>query len=47
MANINKFIPFLLRWEGSGFTNDPVDFGGATMKGITFRTFKEYRKKSR
>ena len=45
MANINKFIPFLLRWEGSGFTNDPVDFGGATMKGITFRTFKEYRKK--
>jgi lysozyme family protein len=43
MAKIEKFTPFLLKWEGE-FANDPVDAGGATMKGITFSTFKACRK---
>jgi len=25
MANINQFIPFVLKWEG-GYVNDPNDF---------------------
>jgi len=43
MAKIEKIVPFILKWEG-GFSNDPDDAGGATMKGITFATFKQYRK---
>jgi lysozyme family protein len=43
MAKVEKLAPFILKWEG-GFSNDPDDSGGATMKGITFATFKEYRK---
>lgn len=42
MADYKKLIPFILRWEG-GFANDPVDRGGATMKGITIGTFTVYR----
>lgn len=42
MADYKKLIPFILRWEG-GFANDPVDRGGATMKGITIGTFTAYR----
>ena len=42
MADYKKLIPFILKWEG-GFTNDPADRGGATMKGITIGTFAAYR----
>lgn len=44
MADPKKLIPFILRWEG-GFVNDPDDLGGATNKGITIGTFREYRKR--
>jgi lysozyme family protein len=43
MANYKKIIPHILHWEG-GWVNDVDDPGGATMKGITFLTFKAYRK---
>lgn len=41
MANINKIVPFILKWEG-GFVNDPDDLGGATNKGITIGTYEYY-----
>lgn len=44
MADVNKLVPFILKWE-SGFVNDPDDLGGATNKGVTFATYKEYCKK--
>lgn len=44
MADVRKLVPFILKWEG-GFVNDPSDLGGATNKGVTFKTFKEYCKK--
>lgn len=44
MADIRKLTPFILKWEG-GFVNDPADLGGATNKGVTFKTFKDYCKK--
>jgi len=40
MADIQKLIPFILRWEG-GYVNDPLDKGGATNKGVTIATWKE------
>jgi len=39
MANINQFIPFILKWEG-GFINDPLDAGGATNMGVTLKTWQ-------
>ena len=39
MADINKFIPRLLQWEG-GYVNDPNDPGGATNMGVTLGTWK-------
>lgn len=63
MADIEKLIPHLLKWEAStadpklsnvqlfnnararGFVNDPDDSGGATMIGVTLRTYTDYRKK--
>ena len=41
MAEAKKLKPFILRWEG-GYSNDPVDRGGATNKGITIATFRHY-----
>lgn len=38
-----RCLAFILRWEG-GWANDPNDPGGATMKGITFSTYKRWRK---
>lgn len=39
-----KFIdPMIVAEGGSKFTNDPVDSGGATKFGITFKTLKAYR----
>lgn len=43
MASFDAFFPTLLRHEG-GFVNDPVDPGGATNKGITMETFRNYAK---
>lgn len=43
MADVRKLKPFILKWEG-GFVNDPADLGGATNKGVTIGTYKEYRK---
>lgn len=39
MAELDKIIPFILKWEG-GFVNDPYDTGGATNKGVTLGTFR-------
>jgi lysozyme family protein len=39
MADFQQFLPILLQHEG-GYVNDPVDPGGATNKGITFKTFQ-------
>lgn len=44
MADVTKLKPFILKWEG-GFVSDPADLGGATNKGVTIGTYKEYRKK--
>lgn len=41
MADINKLIPLILKWEG-GYVNDKDDAGGCTMKGITINTFRQY-----
>ena len=43
MADFNKSIPIILKWEG-GFGHYPEDPGGATNRGITFALFKEYAK---
>jgi len=40
MANINQFIPFILKWEG-GYVNDPDDLGGPTNKGVTLKTWQD------
>lgn len=44
MADINKLKPFILKWEG-GFVNDKKDLGGATNKGVTLKTYKDYCEK--
>lgn len=31
MANIDKLLPYILKWEG-GFVNDKDDLGGAIAK---------------
>jgi lysozyme family protein len=41
MADIAKYFPKLLKWEG-GFVNDPTDMGGATNMGVTIGTFKQW-----
>lgn len=41
MADAQKLVPLILRWEG-GFVNDPDDAGGATMKGVTLATFRKF-----
>lgn len=41
MANAKLLQPFILRWEG-GFVDDPLDRGGATNKGITIGTFRQF-----
>ena len=40
MANINQFIPFVLKWEG-GYVNDPNDLGSPTNRGVTLKTWQE------
>ena len=40
MADINILAPFILSFEG-GFSNHPLDKGGATNKGVTIATWKQ------
>jgi len=41
MADINKLVPILLKFEG-GYVNDPSDLGGATNLGITLGTAEKF-----
>lgn len=41
MADAKKLKPFILRWEG-GYVNDSADNGGATNKGVTIATFRQF-----
>ena len=44
MASVDKLVPHILKWEG-GYVNDPDDLGGATNKGVCFKTYKLYRQR--
>lgn len=47
MANYEKLIPIILKWEG-GYASDPADTdGGCTMKGVTINTYRKYFGKSK
>ena len=39
MADVIKFAPYILKWEG-GYVNDKNDKGGATNMGVTISTWK-------
>lgn len=41
MANVELLAPHILKFEG-GYVNDPDDLGGATCKGVCYRTYKLY-----
>ena len=41
MADYNKLIPVIKKWEG-GYVDDPADSGGATNKGVTLATFRQF-----
>lgn len=42
MADINKLIPIIKKWEG-GYASHPADTdGGCTMKGVTLITFRRF-----
>lgn len=40
-SNFSDCLDFVLQWEG-GWADHPADPGGATMKGITHRTYSQY-----
>ena len=40
MADVKKYIPFLFKYEGFKYTNDPIDMGLATKGGVTLATWK-------
>ena len=40
-TNFQKALNFTLAYEG-GFVDDPRDPGGATMRGVTLKTFRQY-----
>lgn len=42
MANIDILAPFILSWEGSTYTNHPLDAGGPTKYGITLKTWQAH-----
>lgn len=46
MADVTKLVPHILKWEG-GLVNDPDDLGGATNKGVCFKTYKLYRQRKK
>ena len=39
VAQLENFIPLLLKWEG-GYVNDPADAGGPTKMGVTLKTWQ-------
>ena len=41
MADYEKLIPFILKWEG-GFSDHPADRGGATFCGVTLSTYRQF-----
>lgn len=41
MAKVELLAPHILKFEG-GYVNDPDDLGGATCKGVCYRTYKLY-----
>ena len=41
MADYKLLKPHILKWEG-GFSSDPLDKGGATNKGVTIATFRQF-----
>mgnify|MGYP003417976505 CR=1 FL=1 len=41
MADMNKLIPFIFKWEG-GWSNHKNDKGGATNMGVTIATWKRH-----
>lgn len=44
MADVNKLIPIILKWEGD-YVNHPNDKGGPTNKGVTIATYEAYCRK--
>jgi len=40
MADINLLAPKIFRWEG-GFSDDPLDHGGATNMGVAISTWRQ------
>jgi lysozyme family protein len=46
MAKIENIIPFILKWEG-GYVHHKKDKGGATNKGVTYKTWEAYCKKKK
>ena len=43
LSNFLRSLHFVLQSEG-GFVDNPLDAGGATMKGITLKVFQEYKR---
>lgn len=41
MTDVNRLVPFILKWEG-GYVEHPEDRGGPTNMGITLETWKRY-----
>lgn len=41
MARAELLVSFILRWEG-GFSDHPADRGGATNRGVTLATFRQF-----
>ena len=41
MADVTKLVPHIIKFEG-GFVDDPDDLGGATNRGVCYRTYKLY-----
>lgn len=41
MARAELLMPFILKWEG-GFSDHPADRGGATNRGVTMATFRQF-----
>lgn len=40
MAQVSGLTKLILKWEGTRYTNDPVDRGGPTKMGITLDTWR-------
>ncbi|HEY7770827.1 glycoside hydrolase family 108 protein [Longimicrobium sp.] len=45
-SSFESALAFVLKWEGSKFTNDPDDHGGATRYGVTQRVYDAHRQRA-